>query len=424
MNKIAQYIHTHCIPGTPGGWERSKRMAELLGNPQEKLNIIHVAGTNGKGSVCAMLESVLRQAGYTVGLYTSPHLEDYRERIQINRQLIPEDDFYECLTLLIEEVIPQILAEGHAHPTEFEIWTMTAFMYFAGKTDIVILEVGLGGELDPTNIITKPLLSVITPISIDHSQVLGSSLTEIATAKAGIIKAGGQVISAWQEDEARKVIEEKSWQIGAESKILTKENIPFYQVALLGAYQQENCHLAVQALEWLREQGKIKFTPEDLAQGLAQVKWQGRLEYIALSKEKEIGILLDGAHNPAGINALCHELSTTWQKRNIILLLGILDDKEQLTMAEKIIPLAQKVIITCPDTGERGVHWQRVADYAAKLCPNGKVEIISEPENALRHGIAGLQSGDLFCITGSLHLLGDCRSILKQLFLADKQHIL
>lgn len=424
MNKIAEYIHTHCVPGTPGGWERSKRMAELLGNPQEELKIIHVAGTNGKGSTCAMLESVLRQAGYNVGLYTSPHLEDYRERIQINRQLIPEKDFYECLTRLIEEIIPQILAEGHAHPTEFEIWTMAAFMYFYGKTDIVILEVGLGGELDPTNIIAKPLLSVITPISIEHSQVLGSTLAEIAAAKAGIIKAGGQVVSAWQEEEARKVIEEKSSQVGAEAKILTKENIPFYQVALLGAYQQENCHLAVQALTWLREQNKINFTDKDLELGLKQVRWQGRLEYISLSEEKEIGILLDGAHNPAGINALCHELSTTWQHRNIILLLGILDDKEQLTMSEKIIPLAQKVIITCPDSGERGVHWQRVADYAAKLCPTGRVEVVQEAEEALRQGIANLETGDLFCITGSLHLLGDCRSILKQLFLADKQHIL
>ena len=424
MNKIAEYIHTNCIPGTPGGWERSKRMAELLGNPQEKLNIIHVAGTNGKGSTCAMLESVLRQAGYTVGLYTSPHLEDYRERIQINRQLIPEKDFYECLTRLIEEIIPQILAEGYAHPTEFEIWTMAAFMYFEGKTDIVILEVGLGGELDPTNIITKPLLSVITSISIDHSQVLGSTLTEIASAKAGIIKPQGRVISTWQEEETIKVIKNKGLQLEAQVKILTKEDIPYYQVSLAGAYQQQNCHLAVQALKWLREEAKIKFTDEDLKQGLAQVSWQGRLEYISLSEEKEIGILLDGAHNPAGIDALCHELGTTWQKRNIILLLGILDDKEQLTMSEKIIPLAQKVIITCPDSGDRGMHWQRVADYAAKLCPTGEIEVIPEAGNALRQGITSLEAGDLFCVTGSLHLLGDCRSLLKQLFLADKQHIL
>ncbi|MBR0448026.1 MAG: bifunctional folylpolyglutamate synthase/dihydrofolate synthase, partial [Peptococcaceae bacterium] len=169
------YLENVCPRGSSGGKERTAIMAELMGNPQDTLSIIHVAGTNGKGSTSAVIESILRHAGYKVGLFTSPHLERYEERIQINRQPIPEAEFTAIMSHLIEDVIPKAMADGMSHPGAFGLLTLAAFQYFAGKTDFVVLEVGLGGWLDPTNIIASPVLSVITPLSLEHCHILGDT---------------------------------------------------------------------------------------------------------------------------------------------------------------------------------------------------------------------------------------------------------
>jgi len=175
-----EYMSRSCARNVPGGFERTKRMAELLGNPQDRLSVIHIAGTNGKGSTAAAISSVLQQAGYRVGLFTSPHLERYEERIQINGELISEEAFAAVMTQLIEQVVPVLLEEGMHHPGEFELLTVAGWMYFQNKTDFVVLEVGLGGTLDPTNIIKNPVLTVITPVSLDHCQILGNTVAEIA----------------------------------------------------------------------------------------------------------------------------------------------------------------------------------------------------------------------------------------------------
>ena len=201
------YLHKNCRRGTPGGYGRTVRMAELLGNPQEQLRIIHIAGTNGKGSTAALVESMLRQGGYQVGLFTSPHLERYEERIQINRQLIAPEDFAAIFTRLVEQVIPVLLAEGMGHPGEFELLTVASWLYFQQRTDFVISEVGLGGTLDPTNIIQHPVLSIITPVSLDHCQILGDTVGQIAREKAGILKAGVPAVIAPQQPEALASIE-------------------------------------------------------------------------------------------------------------------------------------------------------------------------------------------------------------------------
>lgn len=414
MEQCLTYMQENCLRGKPGGLLRTKRMAELLGNPQEGLQVIHVAGTNGKGSVCAIIAAVLQAADYQVGLFTSPHLEDYRERIQLNGQLISAENFAHCLTMLIEQVIPRLLAEGYSHPGEFELLTMAAFLYFLGRTDFVVLEVGLGGELDPTNIITRPLVAVITPISLDHCQVLGGMLTEIAQAKAGIIKRQSQVVCAPQTEAVLAVIRQKCMEQEANWLVLDAVQQPQYTLALSGDYQQSNCHLALAALDTLREQGVAVVTGQHIEQGLQQVCWPGRMEYISLPGQR--AVLLDGAHNPAGIMALANELRKHYWQREIILLLGILDDKEQQMMLEQIAPLAQKIIITRVGNEQRSEQWQRLLDYASGYEKAIAVQAIASPEEAVRSAIARLAPGQLLCITGSLHLLGECRRVLRQLF--------
>ena len=227
------YLQQNCRRGVPGGYERTVRMAELLGQPQEQLQTIHIAGTNGKGSTAAILEAILRQAGYRVGLYTSPHLSRYEERIQINRQPIPEQDFAQIMTRLIEQVIPRLQAEGFAHPGEFELLTVAGWLYFAQQTDFVISEVGLGGTLDPTNVVQKPVLSVITPISLDHCEILGETIAQIAAEKAGILKSEVPAIAAPQQPEAAAVLAAEANRRNAPLTMLQLEQLGIHDAFFL-----------------------------------------------------------------------------------------------------------------------------------------------------------------------------------------------
>ncbi|MBR4945342.1 MAG: bifunctional folylpolyglutamate synthase/dihydrofolate synthase, partial [Peptococcaceae bacterium] len=324
------YMSTHCARNIPGGFERTERMAELLGNPQEKLRIIHIAGTNGKGSTASVISSILQQAGYRVGLFTSPHLERYEERIQINRELISEDDFAEVLTRIIEKVIPQLLAEGMQHPGEFEILTAAAMFYFADKTDFAVFEVGLGGTLDPTNIIKAPLLTIITPVSLDHCQILGDTVEAIAREKAGILKQGVPLIAAPQQPEALQAIIDMAGRLQVPVKAVRMENLIPIKTSMQGAYQQMNCNTALEAVKNLQERRLIQITGEQIADGLQNAFWPGRMEYIELEDNRSI--LLDGAHNPAGISSLAENLRSLYADKKLILFLSILDDKEQVSM--------------------------------------------------------------------------------------------
>ena len=405
------YLHKNCRRGTPGGYGRTVRMAELLGNPQEQLRIIHIAGTNGKGSTAALVESMLRQGGYQVGLFTSPHLERYEERSQINRQLIAPEDFAAIFTRLVEQVIPVLLAEGMGHPGEFELLTVASWLYFQQRTDFVISEVGLGGTLDPTNIIQHPVLSIITPVSLDHCQILGDTVGQIAREKAGILKAGVPAVIAPQQPEALASIEAMAKEKETPLIILRKEDLQPVHTGLRGTYQQMNANTALAAIHSLQQRGLVHITEEQLAAGLQQVAWAGRMEYISLGDGK--GILLDGAHNPAGVACLVDSLRQEYSQRNIVLFLSILDDKEQVTMLREILPLAARVVLTRPEHDDRAQHWQQIQQYIAEIAPDCPCAVYDSYQDGLTQTLTQLKENDLLCITGSLYLLGDCRAFLK-----------
>ncbi len=406
------YLSRNCTRNIPGGFERTRRMAELAGNPQEDLRTIHIAGTNGKGSTAAIISAMLQQAGYRVGMFTSPHLERYEERIRINQQMIAEDDFADFLTELIEQVIPVILKEGMHHPGEFELLTVAGWMYFRNQTDFVISEVGLGGTLDPTNLITKPVLTIITPVSLDHCQILGNTIAEIAREKAGILKSEVPLILAPQHPDARKAIYEKADNLEVLVTALQEADIrknPL-KTAMQGSYQQMNCHTALAAVKNLRERNLVKITDEQLENGLQNAFWPGRMEYLDLGRNR--AILLDGAHNPAGISSLAENLQLLYSDRELILFLSILDDKEQLTMLQEILPLASAVVLTCPAYNNRAQNWKQLQEYVQKLVPHCPCRIYEDYREGLEKEIAALSSGQMLCITGSLYLLGDCRKYL------------
>ena len=407
------YMSTHCARNIPGGFERTERMAELLGNPQEKLRIIHIAGTNGKGSTASVISSILQQAGYRVGLFTSPHLERYEERIQINRELISEQDFAEVLTRIIEKVIPQLLAEDMQHPGEFEILTAAAMFYFADKTDFAVFEVGLGGTLDPTNIIKAPLLTIITPVSLDHCQILGDTVEAIAREKAGILKQGVPLIAAPQQPEALQAITNMADRLQVPVKAVRMENLIPIKTSMQGAYQQMNCNTALEAVKNLQERGLVQITGEQIADGLQNAFWPGRMEYIELEDNRSI--LLDGAHNPAGISSLAENLRSLYADKRLILFLSILDDKEQVSMLNEILPLAEAVVLTCPEHDYRSKNWKQMEQAVQNIKPGCPCRMYENYRDGLKQELDTLQPGEMLCITGSLYLLGDCRKVLHEL---------
>lgn len=328
------------------GLERISKILELLGNPQENLKIIHVAGTNGKGSTCAMLASVLTQSGYKIGLYTSPHLIDYTERIKINGQDISKEDFSQIIFQIIE------LAETNSiHITEFEILTALAFVYFNNqKVDFVILETGLGGRLDATNIIKKPLISVITTIDIDHIDRLGNTIEKIAFEKAGIIKEKVPVITlkdnngieiitkTCSEKSSNLILADSSDYKQKNQKIIAENNE--YKLALSGLWQLKNLALVLKILEFLN--GKDVLIPmESIKSGLKKVNWPGRFQYI-----KDKNIILDGAHNLSGAKLLRESLDYYFPDKKIIWIYSSLNTKDYESIINVLFKPEDVVICT------------------------------------------------------------------------------
>ena len=348
-------------------------------------------------------------------MFTSPHLERYEERIQINRQPIPEAEFTAIMSHLIEDVIPQAMADGMSHPGAFGLLTLAAFQYFAGKTDFVVLEVGLGGWLDPTNIIKAPLLSVITPLSLEHCGILCDTIEQIAKEKAGIIKPGIPAVTAPQEARALAVLKADAAEKQSPLVCLYKDTLQPVATSLVGSYQQMNCNTALAAVQNLAERGIVQVTEEQIAQGLLHVSWPGRMEYFPLDGEK--AILLDGAHNPAGIAGLAENLRALYHDREIILFLSILDDKEQVTMLKEILPLASAVVLTRPEHDDRAQHWMQIEQYIHAIAPDCPCRMYDNDKAGLKQEVERLQAGQLLCVTGSLYLISDCRSSLLHEFL-------
>jgi dihydrofolate synthase / folylpolyglutamate synthase len=400
-----QFLYGLRLFGAKFGLENTIRLAALAGNPHQKLRFIHVAGTNGKGSTCAMLESIYRATGLRVGLFTSPHLVSFRERIQVNRQLIDEME----VVRLLDEMRPWFaqFAEGH-HPTFFEAVTVMALRYFAEqKCDLVIWETGLGGRLDATNIVT-PLASVITNISLDHSEWLGDTVEKIAAEKAGIIKPGVPVITGALAGAGLDVIARMARENQAPLTVVTAtdtERPPLntMELPLHGLHQRLNAAIAVAVTRVLGD--RLPLAGEALRHGLGAVVWPGRLQRFEPAPGRVI--LLDGAHNPAGAEALRLALETDFPGVEPALIFGVFRDKDSASMCRTLAPLAGRLVLV-PIHTERTEDPVRLVDACRAANPHAPIEILP----SLADAQAATAGEPLVVIAGSLYLVGEALELL------------
>lgn len=430
-DEAMDYIHKVGNFGSNYGLERTYRLLEILGNPQEGLKLIHIAGTNGKGSTTSIITSLLMEKGFKVGMYTSPFLEEFEERIQINRNNIPKDALGRLMDVL-KVSVDQVILEGYNHPTEFEIITCLMLLYFKEENiDYGVIEVGLGGRLDSTNVIT-PILSIITSISLDHTNLLGNTLEEIAGEKAGIIKKAIPVISYPQEEEAKVVIERVCKENNSSLYIVDKSKGHFVSVvnkdkiyqkvevefknkkieldfALLGEHQITNLLVALKGISVLEEIENIKFTLEDIKEGVKNVQWKGRLEVM---KNNPL-VVIDGAHNIQGIKTLNENVHKYFTYKNIYLLLGILADKQVEDMVKVITPEAKKVYALTPHSNraELSKDLKKVIDKYNSNCI-----ALDSYEEGLDLALSEANEEDLILISGSLYMIGDMRGIIRRKF--------
>lgn len=422
-----KYIKTVGNFGSNYGLERTERLLEILGNPHKKIKVIHIAGTNGKGSTTSILTSMLIREGFKTGMYTSPFLEEFEERIQINKVNISKADLG-IYVGIIKDAVDKVMEEGYSHPTEFEIITCLMFKYFYDeKVDYAVVEVGLGGRLDSTNVVS-PVLTVITSISLDHTNILGNTIEEIAGEKGGIIKNNIPLIMYPQEmEEAKNVLisicKEKSskvYEVKKENSSLYYINEDdFYQrikikgllkdydmnLRLLGEHQIVNCQVAVMAVEVLSEiEG---FDLNNIETGVEDARWNGRLEVLC----KEPLIVIDGAHNIQGIKSLKENVLKYFNYNKMHLILGILADKQVNEMIDAIVPLSEDVIALTP-------HSDR-AELATELKKeiykvNDKVKSFENYKDGFYSALSTARKDDIILVTGSLYMIGEMRSIINK----------
>lgn len=411
--------------GIRPGLERMRYLLDALGHPERHLRVIHVAGTNGKGSTAAILASILTAAGHRTGLYTSPHLTRYEERIRLDGRPITA----ERLAGLVERLRPVVEAcagTGLEHPTEFEVGTAAMYLYFAEEAvEVVVQEAGLGGRLDATNLIERPLVTLVTPIAMDHAERLGGGLREIAREKAGIARPGVQLISAEQPAEAMAVLEDVTGglgspliRVGREARVdavsVTAAGSSFdyrgrrlhlegLRLGLLGRHQVGNAACALAAVDATVD--AIPVPEAAIRRGLASVRWPGRLELIPGSPP----VLLDGAHNTAGARALAEALSDLWPGRRPVLVLGVLRDKDAEAMINELLPKVASVVATRFES-PRAMEPAELADLVKAA--GGDVSVSVDPARALATARA-LAGGDgMILVAGSLYLVGLAGSLL------------
>lgn len=411
--EAVELIHQRAWVGQKPGLERTRRLLEKLGSPQEKLKFVHIAGSNGKGSTAAMLASVLTAAGVRTGLYTSPHLWRFHERFQVDGAPIPGED--------LAEIAAQVL-EAAEDETEFELMTAIGMLYFLrARCDIVVLETGLGGRLDSTNIIPAPEAAVITHIGLEHTGLLGDTLEKIAGEKAGIIKPGSGAVLYRQSQEVEAVVEracqERNVSLirtaperlevlssGLEGQSFTYRGEGPYRISLLGEYQRYNAAAAIETLWLLRSRG-WKVPEEAIAEGLAKAVWPARMELVRRNPD----VILDGGHNPQCMEALAQSLRELYPKKKLIFLAGVLADKDWSAMLEEILPLAKEFYTIAPES-ERAMS---ASDLAGCLAGRGARAIPCESAGeGLNRALAAAGPEDAVCVCGSLYMIGAVRSLL------------
>jgi dihydrofolate synthase/folylpolyglutamate synthase len=441
--ETVEYIHSINRFAKKLGLENIRNLMRELGNPQDGLRFVHIAGTNGKGSTAAMVASVMRAAGYRTGLYTSPYLQRFTERIRVDGAEIPEGDLVRHAET-VRAAIAKIVADGYAHPTELEVVAAIAFLHFASEgCDIVAFEVGLGGRFDPTNVINTPLAAVVTTIDYDHVARLGGTLEEIANQKAGIIKTGGDVVIYEQTDGVRRVFEDAAAEVGARLTVCDFSTVrqesygtggqrfaygrrDGIEIGLLGDYQMRNASLVIETVDAInRNAGCGIHVPEEaLRRGLKAAQWPGRMEIL----RENPAVLIDAAHNAQCARALRDALVKYFPDMELIFVMGVLRDKDYLSIIDSTLPLASAVFTAAPESaraipadelagilrergGERlaGRVWpcasaveamRRAAEYAGEK--SDKMVYASPPEK-------------MVCAFGSLYLVGGIRDIYKPL---------
>jgi dihydrofolate synthase / folylpolyglutamate synthase len=425
MNKFdpAAYLSSLNIDVMRFGLKAISELLSRLGNPQNSYKTILIAGTNGKGSTAAMTASILQSAGYKTGLYTSPHLVDVRERIAVNGGKISSKDFYQIIIAVKKEINRPV--------TYFEVLTAMALLFFQRqKIDIAVLEVGLGGRLDATNV-CRPLVSIITNIDFDHMAYLGNSLTTIAREKAGIIKKKGVCITAAKQKIVLAELEiichqrqSRLYRLGKDIKIRKQRNGSFtylglgsnlnnLTVPLPGRHQLDNAALALAAIEIVGGKG-FPADAVSIKKGLKNTHWAARLEVLG----NDPLFIVDGAHNPSGINVLCRSLKNDFTYRFLILIFSALSDKDYRSMFRKIAPLAQRIILTQLQS-PRAVPVADIHEYTKKL---GYEAVITENVAASIKCALDLAGGkDMICAAGSLYLAGEVKQAFLKLVSYDKK---
>ena len=409
------YIHSICWKGSKLGLDRTRELLGKLDDPQKELKFIHIAGTNGKGSTAAMLSSILEEAGYRVGLYTSPFINRFNERMQVNHQPIPDEE----LAALTEYVRPHADAMADS-PTEFELITALAMVWFARqKCDIVVLEVGMGGELDSTNIIDVPEAAVIAAMGLDHVKELGPTMADIARAKAGIIKEGGRVVSYGGNPEADEVIAAVCrarnaslcqpdfsaivpGDFGLEGQTFSYKGWRGLRIPLVGAYQMNNAAVVLETVEVLRQRG-WSVSDEAVRQGLADTRWPARFEVL----RRDPVFIVDGGHNPHGIRATAESLSRLFPGRKITFVTGVMADKDVEHILGLIVPLADQFFTVRPDNPRA----MDAGELAARIEAMGaKATVCASVRDGVDRAIQAEGPHGVACALGSLYMSGEVRS--------------
>ena len=429
------YIENTGKFGSRLGLENVSRLLDILGNPHRDLRIIHVAGTNGKGSTCSFINSMLIYQGYNVGLYTSPYLEEFNERIKINNVNISDEDLAQSVSR-VSDAIGQMIEEGCDHPTEFEIITACAFLYFRDRdVDFAVIEVGLGGRLDATNVCI-PLVSAITSISMDHTEYLGDTLARIAFEKGGIIKNKRPVVLYQQSDEVESVISSICSERDSELFITENDKIEyisegmssqsvnlevmghFYsgiEISLPGRHQARNLAVALSVLRLLEISSDIsQVDTEALYRSIRETRWPGRMEVI----KTEPLTIIDGAHNPDGAAILSESVDRYLVGKKINLVFGMLRDKDILSVAKLLAVRADRIIITEPESPRAAssaeVHGIILEALRGEDVPD--ITEIPDIEEAVRQAQSMAGDGEAVIYAGSLYMIGRVRSLLRKMY--------
>ena len=420
VNEAIEYIHSVCWKGTVPGLSRTQELLAKMGNPEKKLKFIHIAGTNGKGSTAAMSASILQQAGYKVGLYTSPYIYRFHERMQVNGVEISDEDL-----AAVTEYIRPLAQSMTESPTEFELVCCIAFEYFLRQNcDIVVLEVGMGGTWDATNVIETPEVAVITNIGLDHTDVLGSTLEEIAATKAGIFKNNGQAVIYRGIPSVEKVFEdicaERNVQLkkadfdslnlishGLEGQTFDCGNRKALQLPLLGVHQLKNAAVVLSIMDTLLEKG-WKITEDHIREGLRVARWPGRFDIVG----RDPLFIIDGGHNPQCIDALVVNIRDYLKDKKVIALTVVLADKDYADMYKPVMTYVQEFVCVTPPNPRK----LEAAELANHLMSVGaKATACDSIEEGVRKArqLAG-DSGVVLCF-GSLYTIGSIKEALDQL---------